>query len=157
MKRWFHGVREHLIFTPGGRIALVLQMPGNRHDVQGLYALMKTSFRGHLLGDNAYWPKAAKRPQLAAQGITVTAPVARSWHLRNTAEEQELLDTWRWPVERRIGLFNRQFHAGRTLCRSRRHYEARRWTKVLSHNLSRHMNRKLHRPLESLAYLWLVA
>ena len=157
LNRWFHGVREHLVFTPGGHLAFVLQVPGHRHDVQGLYGLLKTSFRGHLLGDNAYWPKAAQRPQLAARGITVTAPVARSWHLQNTAEEEALLAKWRWPVERRIGLFDRQFHADRTLCRSRRHYEARRWTKLLSHNLSRHLNRKLHRPLESLAHFWLVA
>jgi len=49
LKRWFHGVREHLVFTPGGRIAFVLQVPGNRHDVQGLYGLMKTTFRWHLV------------------------------------------------------------------------------------------------------------
>ena len=57
LKRWFHGVREHLMVTPQGRIAAVVQIPGHRHDVQGLYALLKTSFAGHLLGDNAYWPQ----------------------------------------------------------------------------------------------------
>jgi hypothetical protein len=55
-------------------------------------------------------------------------------------------------VERRIGLFDQEFHAGRTLCRSRRHYEARCWAKVLSHNLSRYLNRKLRRPRESLMH-----
>jgi hypothetical protein len=156
LQRWFVGVREHLIFTPGGRIAFVLQLPGNRHDVQGLYALLKTSFRGQLVGDNAYWPKAARRPALADHGITVIAPVARSWHLKNSPKEQALLGQ-RWPVERRIGLFDRQFHAGRTLCRSPRHYEARRWTKVLAHNLSRHVNQERHWRLESLDKLRPVA
>jgi hypothetical protein len=145
------------VFTPGGRIAFVLQKPGNRHDIQGLYGLMKTAFRGHLVGDNAYWPKATKREALARQGITVTATARANWKARNTAREKALLKRWRGQVERRIGLFDQQFHAGRTLCRSRRHYEARRWAKVLSHNLSRHLNRKLHRPPESLAHFRLAA
>jgi hypothetical protein len=71
-------------------------------------------------------------------------------------QEQALL-AQRWSVERRIGLFDRQFHAERTLCRSRRHYEARRWTKVLSHNLSRHVNQERHWQIESLAKLRPVA
>src|SRR5207244_144151 len=49
MKTYFHGVREHLIYTPEGRIAFIQQIPGNRHDVNGLYALLKTSFKGSLL------------------------------------------------------------------------------------------------------------
>ncbi|GEM_PF-5736344 len=65
LKRWFHGVREHLIFTPQGRIAFTLQIAGNRHDVNGLYALLKSSFHGHLFGDNAYWPKAKNAPSLS--------------------------------------------------------------------------------------------
>jgi hypothetical protein len=145
------------VFTPGGRIAFVLQVPGNRHDVQGLYGLLKTTFHGHLLGDNAYWPKAAKREALARKGITVTAATRSNWKVRNTAEETALLKQWRGKVERRIGLFDAQFYAGRTLCRSPRHYEARRWFKVLSHNLSRHLNCKLRRPRESVAHFRLAA
>jgi len=145
------------VFTPGGRIAFVLQVPGNRHDVQGLYGLLKTTFHGHLLGDNAYWPKAAKREALARQGLTVTAAARSNWKVHNTADEKALLKQWRGKVERRIGLFDAQFHAGRTLCRSPRHYEARRWAKVLSHNLSRHLNCKLRRPAESVAHFWLAA
>ncbi len=145
------------MFTPGGRIAFVLQVPGNRHDVQGLYGLLKTTFHGHLLGDNAYWPKATRREALVRHGITVTAATRSNWKVRNTAEDKALLKQWRGKVERRIGLFDSQFNAGRTLCRSRRHYEARRWAKVLSHNLSRHLNRKLRRPAESVAHFWLAA
>jgi hypothetical protein len=145
------------VFTPGGRIAFVLQVPGNRHDVQGLYGLMRMTFRGHLLGDNAYWPRATKREAAARQGITVTAATRSNWKVRNTAEEKRLLRQWRGKVERRIGLFDSQFNAGRTLCRSRRHYEARRWCKVLSHNLSRHLNPKLGRPPESVAHFRLAA
>ena len=145
------------MFTPGGRIAFVLQVPGNRHDVQGLYGLLKTTFCGRLLGDNAYWPKVAKREALTRKGITVTAAARSNWKVQNTAEEKTLLKQWRGRVERRIGLFDRQFNAGRTLCRSRRHYEARRWFKALSHNLSRYVNRKLRRPRESVAHFQLAA
>jgi len=145
------------VFTPGGRIAFVLQVPGNRHDVQGLYGLLKTSFCGHLLGDNAYWPKASKRGALARRGVTVAAATRSNWRVQNTAEDEALLKQWRGQVERRIGLFDQQFHADRTRCRNRRHYEARRWMKVLSHNLSRHINPTLGRPPESLAHFRLVA
>lgn len=145
------------MFTPGGRIALVLQVPGNRHDSQGLYGLLRTTFQGHLLGDNAYWPKADKRDALTRQGITVAATTRKNWKVKNTPEDEALLKQWRGSVERRIGLFDRQFHAMRTLCRSRRHYEARRWTKVLSHNLSRYVNGKLHRTRESVAHFRLAA
>jgi len=157
LKRWFHGVREHLVFTPGGRIAFVLQMPGNRHDVQGLYGLLKTTFRGHLLGDNAYWPKATQREALARQGVTVAAATRSNWWVRNSPADEALLKRWRGKVERRIGLFDQQFHADRTRCRSRRHYEARRWVKVLSHNLSRHLNGQLRRPPESVAHFRVAA
>ena len=157
LKRWYHGVREHLIFTPEGRIVFVVQIAGNRHDVNGLYALLKTTFQGHLLGDNAYWPKAKKRSKLAEKKITITADTRSNWHIKNPPEEQDLLDTWRGRVERRIGLFDTQFYAGRTLCRSLKHYHARRWTKIFAHNFSRHLNTELNRPEESLMHYQLAA
>lgn len=157
LKRWFYGVREHLIFTPGGRIAVVIQIPGNRHDSQGLYTLLETSFRGHLLGDNAYWPKMDKRKELAQRGILVSAATRSNWNVKNTPEEDVLLKRWRGTVERRIGLFDRQFRAHRTLCRSRRHYEARRWLKLISHNASRVINNQLGLSEESLAHFRLAA
>ena len=150
-------MREHLVFTPGGRIAFVLQMPGNRHDSQGLYALLRTTFQGHLLGDNAYWPRADKREALARKGITVAATTRKGWKVKNTPEDEALLEQWRGSIERCIGLFDLQFHAPRTLCRSRHHYEARRWTKALSHNLSRNLNRRLRRPPESMMHFRLAA
>lgn len=113
LKRWFQGVREHLAFTPGGYIAFVQQLPGNRHDIQGLYALLKTSFQGHLLGDNAYWPKACKRAQLAEKGVTVTAATRSNWKVQNTPAEKALLRKHRGKVERRVGLLNQQFCANR--------------------------------------------
>jgi hypothetical protein len=64
LKRWFIGLREHLVFTPDGRIAFMLQLEGNRHDVQGLYACFETAFRGCLPADNGYWPKQDKRLEL---------------------------------------------------------------------------------------------
>jgi hypothetical protein len=152
LKRWFQGVREHLIFTPQGRIAYVLQIPGNRHDVQGLYALLKTSFQGHLLGDNAYWPQVDQRARLEDNGIKVSACTRSNWTYKNPPEIAALLKKWRGRIERRIALFDHQFHAGRTLCRSPRHYEARRWTKALTHNTARHVNDQRHLPKESLAH-----
>lgn len=157
MKRWFHGVREHLIFTPGGRVAFTLQIPGNRHDVQGLYALLKTEFQGWLLGDNAYWPNEARRAQLTRKGIAITAVTKKCWKFQNPSEEDALLKKWRGTIERRIGLFDRQFHAGRTLCRSRKHHEARRWAKALSHNVSRNINVERSLPEEALAHVRVVA
>jgi hypothetical protein len=68
-----------------------------------------------------------KREALARHGITLTAATRSNWKARNTAEAKALLKRWRGKVERRLGLLDSQFHAGRTLCRSRRHYEARRW------------------------------
>ena len=146
-----------MIFTPEGLIAFVVQIAGNRHDVNGLYALLKTTFQGHLLGDNAYWPKEKKRSKLAKKEITITADTRSNWHIKNPPEEQELLDAWRGSVERRIGLFDTQFHAGRTLCRSIKHYRARRWTKTLAHNFSRHLNSELNKPEESLMHYQLAA
>ena len=44
LKPYFHGVREHLIITPEGRPASLLELPGNRHDdINGAYALLKTA------------------------------------------------------------------------------------------------------------------
>lgn len=152
MKRWFHGVREHLLFTPEGRIACVVQIPGHRHDVNGFYALLKTSFEGHLLGDNASWPEEKKRARLAKKNIIVTADTRSNWYVRNLPEEQALLDEWCGTVEWRIGLFDAQFHAVRTLCRSPKHYYVRGWFKVFSHNLSRHLNNNFRKPEKSVMH-----
>jgi hypothetical protein len=146
-----------LVFTPGGRLACVQQLPGNRHDVQGLYALLKTAFQGHLIGDNAYWPSKAMRPVLAASGITVSAASRSNWHFQYSPEQKARLNKQRKQVERRISLFNSQFHAGRTLCRSLKHYQARRAFKALAHNSSRHINAAANLPLESLAHFKLAA
>lgn len=157
LKRYFHGVREHLVFTPGGRIAHVEQLPGNRHDVQGLYALLKTTFRGHLIGDNAYWPKEKMRSSLEKKGIRITAESRSNWHFQYSEHDRKWLKKNRSKIERRIGLFDAQFHANRTLCRSRKHYIARRWTKALSHNTSRHINDVKELPSESLQHFRLAA
>ena len=141
-----------MIFTPGGRIVLVVQIPGNRHDTQGLYALLRSTFQGCLLADNGYWPRKEKREELLKKNIQVVA-AARTNGTKavNTPEEKKLLKKWRVRVERHVGLFDTQFHANRTLCRSEKHYRARRWAKVLAHNASRHINAALGRPLEVLA------
>ncbi|MBE7463058.1 MAG: transposase [Planctomycetes bacterium] len=141
-----------LIFSTKGYIAHVQQIPGNRHDVQGLYALLKTAFEGHLLGDNAYWPKREKRAALERQNIRVTAASRSNWQYQHAQPVAESLRRHRSSIERRIGLFDRQFHTQNTLNRSRRHYEARRWTKALAHNLSRHVNHANGWPQESLAH-----
>jgi hypothetical protein len=52
-------------------------------------------------------------------------------------------------VERRIGLFPAQFHAGRTLNRKAAHYRARRLCKAAAHSASRHMNAVGHLPPDS--------
>lgn len=157
LKRFFHGVREHLIFTPQGRIAFIVQMPGNRHDVQGLYALLETAFRGQLLGDNAYWPRPSKREELAQQGIHVTAESRSNWHFQYPPITKAWLKTLRGRIERRIALFDAQFHGGRTLCRSVKHYMARRSAKALAHNCSRHVSTVRHLPQESCAHFRLAA
>jgi DDE family transposase len=157
MKTYFHGVREHLICTPQGRVAFLQQIPGNRHDVNGLYALLKTSFKGSLLADAGYLPKKKKREQLEAHGIVVHALP------RSNMKEQpcEYLKQWlkkrRGVIERRISLFDRQFHAHRTLNRSAKHYHARRWTKALAHNCSRHINDKKQFQFDSVAHFHAVA
>jgi hypothetical protein len=150
--RWFHGVREHVIVTEGGLIAFIHQMPGNRHDVIGLYDLLTTAFTGHLIGDSGYWPKPKPRAALEARGITVTAGTCKAWHYQNPPEIAELIDNHRRPVERIIGLYNQHFHAGTTRCRSPKHYHARRWTKALAHDLSLYINYTNHWPLESLVH-----
>lgn len=152
LKTYFHGVREHLIFTPGGQIAFVLSSAGNRHDVNGLYALLKTSFKGALLGDSAYQPNAAKDEQLRRQDIRMHAEQKSNAKQPRPEPLRQWLHARRSRIERRIGLFDQQFHADRTLNRSLRHYHARRWTKVLTHNLSRHINRAHAFPLESVAH-----
>lgn len=145
-------MREHLIFTQKGNIAFVQQIPGNRHDVQGLYALLKTAFTGSLIADNAYWPNSRQRSQLEKQGIRVTATTRSNWKFQHPPKIKKLLKTQRPKIERRIGLYNRQFNAQRTLCRSRKHYEARRWIKALAHNTSRRINVQAHLPQESVAH-----
>jgi hypothetical protein len=152
LKTYFHGVREHLIFTPQGRVAFLVAVPGNRHDVIGLYALLKTPFTGALLGDCAYQPNKTKAQELKTHGLRVHA------EQRSNAKEPrpEFLRKWihtrRSQIERRIGLFDKQFHADRTLNRSVRHYHARRWTKALAHNCSRHINLAKQFAFESVAH-----
>jgi hypothetical protein len=149
-------VKEHLVFTPGGLIAHIEQIPGNRHDVQGLYSMLKSEFQGHLVGDNAYWPSHRRRRELAEKHITVTAATRSNWKIKLSANERALLKK-RFPIERRIGLFNEQFHAERTLSRSRRHYEARRCSKALAHNVTRYMNYQSNLSFESVAHYRLSA
>lgn len=157
LKRWFYGVREHMIYTPGGLIAHMEQVPGNRHDVQGLYALLKSTFTEWLIGDNAYWPKKDKRERLALKGIRVTAESRSNWTFQYSGSDRKKLKRERSKIERFISLFNQQFHAGRTLCRSAKHYNARRWAKSLSHNADRHINTVKELPRESYNHFRLAA
>lgn len=150
--RWFCGVREHLIFTPHGMIACLAQVPGNRHDVQGLYALLHSSFCGRLLGDNAYTPGCTLDRKLREQRIEVVALTRKDSRLPLPSRTRAFVKLNRGRVERRISLFNQQLHAQRTLCRSDRHYRARRWFKALSHNVARYLNPKLHRASESMLH-----
>lgn len=156
LKRYFHGVREHLVFTPGGHILHIVNIPGNRHDVNGLYALLHDTFRGHLVGDNAYWPTARKREELSQKGVTITADARSNWAVKNTPEEEALLKE-RGKIERLIGLFDRQFRAERTLSRAPRHYHARRWTKAAAHNATRLLNHRLDIPAETYMHFHLAA
>ena len=149
LARWFCGLREHLIVTRRGLIAHIKQTPGNRHDVNGLYALLEDSFRGLLLGDTGYWPRRKYRRLLARKGIEVAAATCKAWHFQNPPEIAELINSLRRPVERFIGLYDQQFHADRTRSRSLRHYMARRWTKALAHNASRYINSTHGWPFES--------
>ena len=152
LKMYFHGVREHLVFTPAGRVAFVLSIPGNRHDVNGLYALLKTPFKGALLGDSAYQPNKTKAAQLQEHGIRVHAEQKSNAKHPRPAPLRNWLHARRSRIERRIGLFDQQFHAHGTLNRAVRHYHARRWAKALAHNCSRHINAHRHLALESVAH-----
>jgi hypothetical protein len=157
LRRWFHGVREHLLFTQTGLIANVVQIPGNRHDVQGAYALLKTALRGLVLGDNAYTPRPSKARKLEAAGIQVVAAQRSDATKPYPPAVRTLLKDWRRRAERLIALFDAQFAGTRTLCRSPRHYCARRWMKVLAHNLSRLLNDLNRLPRESVAHYHLAA
>lgn len=152
LKRYFVGVREHLIFTPEGDLAHIEQVPGNRHDTRGLYALLETNFQGRLLADNGYWPSPKKREELLKQGIEVVAQTRSNMKQQHDEQFAQWLKKRRGAVERRIGLFDQQFNAGETLCRSKKHYEARRYCKAMTHNGSRYMNVRLGRPKESVAH-----
>ena len=145
-------MREHLIFTPGGRVAFQVQLPGNQHDVNGLYALLGSTFKGTLLADNAYTPKADKRKALSQLGIRIHAVPKKNAQLPLAPNLLQWLRVKRSPVERRIALFDEQFHAERTLNRSVRHYRARRAFKALRNNCSRHANAALGRPIHSVAH-----
>jgi hypothetical protein len=138
-------------------IHTLVQLPGNRHDVNGLYTLLQTSFTGHLLGDNAYTPTPHKRAELAAHGIQVTAQARSNAKQQLSPRQRRFVHKWRSKIERRIALFNRQFHADRTLCRSYKHYCARRSAKALAHNTSRVVNDRHHCSRESLAHFHLAA
>ncbi len=153
LKRWFVGLREHLFFTLDGRLAFMVQVPGNRHDTQGLYALLETAFRGALLADNGYWSNAEKRAELAAHGITVLACTRGNQKFRHQPEDAALLKKHRPHAERFIGLFDMQFKAARTLNRNVKNYMARRWCKALAHNASRYVNRQHGWAGESVAHL----
>jgi len=152
LKKYFHGVREHLVFTPGGYVSEVLTTSGNRHDVNGLYELLKRPFSGALLGDSAYQPNQELRRRLEGAGIRVHAEQRRNAREPRPEYFRRWLHQRRSAIERRIGLYNRQFQASRTLNRSARHYKARRWTKALAHNCSRHVNAEQGRPVESTAH-----
>ena len=153
LKRWFIGVREHLFFTLDGRLAFMLQVAGNRHDTQGLYALLKTAFQGVLLADNGYWPNAGKRKELAEHGVTVLACPRSNQKFRHSPEDAALLKKHRPHAERFIGLFDAQFKAARTLNRNVKNYMARRWCKGMAHNSSRLANHRRAWAKASVAHL----
>jgi hypothetical protein len=157
LKTYFHGVREHLIFTPEGRLAFLLELPGNRHDVHGAYALLKTGFQGRLVGDCAYQPRSSMDQKLHAQGVHVWAAQKSNARTPRPEAVRKWLHRNRAPVERRIGLFDQQFCAERTRNRSLRHYLARRWTKALAHNASRHISQNCGFNPESLAHFHAIA
>src|SRR5208283_4074265 len=112
--RWFCGVREHLIFTPHGMVTSVTQVPGNRHDVQGLYTLLRTTFHGLLFSDNAYTPGAKLDAQLRAREIVVIAQPRKNSRQPLPRRTRIFVHAKRSHVERRISLFDKQFNAGRT-------------------------------------------
>jgi hypothetical protein len=135
----------------------VVQIPGRRHDVNGLYALLKRSVRGLVLGDNAYSPRPKKRTQLERRGIAMVA--AKRSDAKKPLPEAiaNLLKQWRPRVERRIANFNQQFCAHRTLNRSALHYVARRWMKATAHNIARLINLHNKLPRDSYAHFWMAA
>jgi len=138
-------------------IACIAQVPGNRHDVNGLYCLLYTSFRGRLLADNAYTPGRKLDAELREHQIQVVAQTRKDSRLPLPPQTGRFVKANRGRVERRISLFNQQFHANRTLCRSSRHYVARRWFKALGHDLSRFLNPKLHRRGEGMLHFRVAA
>jgi hypothetical protein len=109
------------------------------------------------MGDNAYWPQEKMDPLLVRQGIVMTAATRRGFGFKYPEDFRSALHHERGQIERRISLFNRQFFAGRTLNRSERHYLARRATKALALNSSRHVNFVLDKPYESVAHFHAVA
>jgi hypothetical protein len=139
-KEYFHGVREHLVCTPGGRIACVAHVAGNRHDVNGLKALLQTSFTGRLYADCAYQPKDRLREKLERRGIRMIAAKKKNAKLPLAPQLAKLQKKRRAPIERRIALHNKHFHAHRTLNRGKKHYIARRWIKALARNTAIHIN-----------------
>jgi hypothetical protein len=145
------------VFTPLGMLRTVIQIPGNRHDVQGLYALLKTSFHGLLLGDNAYSARPSKARELEAAGIKALAAKRTNTQQPHPKAIRALLREWRRRVERRISMFDAQFAAARTLCRSDWHHIARRWMKVTAHNMSRLLNIHSNLKRESVAHFRLAA
>jgi IS5 family transposase len=153
LKRWYIGIREHLFFTLDGRLAFLVQVAGNRHDTQGLYALLETAFRGALLADNRYWPSAEKRAELEKHGVTILACTRSNQKFRHTPEDAALLKKHRPHAERFIGLFDAQFFAARTLNRKWENYLARRWCKAVAHNGSRFVNRLRGWAVDSVAHL----
>lgn len=122
------------MFTRGGLIAGVAQVGGHHHDVHGLYALMETSFRGTLVGDNGCWTGERNRRKLFDGGLKVAAFPRSNQHARYLPITGAVLRGVCGRVERRIGLYDQQFHAGKTANRSRRHYIARRLAKAAAHN-----------------------
>ena len=153
LDRWFVGMREHLVFTPDGRLAFVLQMPGNRHDVHGLYSLLETSFRGCLLADHGYWPNGEKRAELEEHGIRVIACTRSNQKFRHKPNDAALLKKNRAHIERFIGLFAAQFNASRTQCKNFANYKVKRWCKAMAHNASRRINKQHSWPLNSMAHI----
>lgn len=152
LDEYFYGVREHLIFTPGGMLVGSLQLSGEQHDVNAAYALLTSSFAGVLYADNAYWPRADKREELLAHGITICAVPKKNAKLPLAPCLDKHLRKRRGVVERFIALYDDQFHAGQTLNRSARHYQARRMFKMLSHNCSRVANDYLQFSIHSVAH-----
>ncbi|MCX7935055.1 MAG: transposase [Planctomycetota bacterium] len=152
-KRYFHGVREHLIVSLQGHILYLVEVPGNRHDVNGLYALMRESFRGHLIiADNAYWPKQEKRAALAAQGITSLTHVTTGtsnlpWKKKNNLNF----------VGKSKEISASSINSSNAQNRNPQHYLARRWTKAVAYNATRLLNHRFHFPSESYLHFHLAA